>query len=329
MCGTTDWCSQEFHHGKSIGFERHSTDNQFGLGRGNQRVGSSDFDFSVHTDAHARYCYVWNYRNEESRSFRLPSTNYSDHYANACNVVFEYESTESLVFFCFTSGRARTIDVGAKILALNPSMSSQTHCSTFTILTLERKDGQKIIPDRIKPQEWREYQLQVRINQGESTMAECPVSQTQDLLPLFSTPLREDLEASMPCTIKASACQVFPGQRSSYLHFIPSTAIHFSLGRGTGITIHLVPCETNSRLPIHIYQGVMYLPRVRIPNRLRVFIASGSMISDMPPGVIAYDLRDHSTELVTKGTDWLFDHVRGDSRFIVMKGDRAVKTWEF
>ncbi|KAJ5329132.1 hypothetical protein N7452_009522 [Penicillium brevicompactum] len=258
------------------------------------------------------YCYVWNYRH---------------HFSNACNIVFEYESTSTVVFFCFTSGRARTIDVGAKILALNPAKSSESHCSTFTILTIERKDGQNITSIDISQEERGDYQLQVRVNQGESTMAECPVSQTQGLLSLLSPWIESHGDQLHTGYIVASGSEVFSGQRSSYLRF-NGLVIHFSLGHSAGITMHFVPSISHERPSIHISHGLMYLIRRRFKDCLEIFIASGLMISDMPSGITAYDLTNRPANMVGKDR-WYICDVQGDDSYILLNTDYGVRVWSF
>ncbi|KAJ5348298.1 uncharacterized protein N7506_001551 [Penicillium brevicompactum] len=258
------------------------------------------------------YCYVWNYRH---------------HFSNACNIVFEYESTSTVVFFCFTSGRARTIDVGAKILALNPAKSSESHCSTFTILTIERKDGQNITSFDISQEERGEYQLQVRVNQGESTMAECPVSQTQGLLSLLSPWIESHGDQLHTGSIVASGSKVFSGQRSSYLRF-NGLVIHFSLGHSAGITMHFVPRIPHELPSIHISHGLMYLIRRRFRDCLEIFIASGLMISDMPSGITAYDLTTRPANMVGKDRRYICE-VQGDDSYILLNTDYGVRVWSF
>lgn len=233
-----------------------------------------------------------------------------------------------MVLFCFTSGRARNIDIGAKILALNPAKSDEQHCSKFTILTIERKDGQKITSNEISQEGWGDYQLQVRVNQGESTMAECPVSQTQDLLPLLSPWGESYGELLQTGSIVASGSKVFSGQRSSHLQF-DGLMIHFSLGHSADITMHFVPSIPHERPPICISQGLMYLIRRRFEDCLEIFIALGLVISDMPSGITAYDLTTRPANVVGKDLSWHICEVQGDDSYILFDTNYGVRVWSF
>lgn len=211
---------------------------------------------------HDRYCHVWNMRNQQHKSFRIPSLQFGHYISIGSKVMLSY--ADSVVHFCFDSGVARSIQIGSFIL----SLSLHAEEDGFSVVCLRLKHDNNIQLWEYAGLFWEAYHLQTQKFSVHDNKFICVWEQYQEL------PFRHDELWGSKYTLgdttpKYRAC-LRPGQSSTLLENRTTEAyrralyptddpplrdsvefgsLSFSLEADDRITVHFHTPKPNSRSP--------------------------------------------------------------------------------
>lgn len=239
-----------------------------------------------------------------------------------------FQDSTALIRYCFRSSRVHEFNIVRDTLAIRPQ-----GCEKVYMLTLEKTDGTmpSMFIENLK--ELKQSQLVVKLLGSHST---------------GSTELqRHDLASLLPplprrFSLSWSHSNSFSGQTASSFHDHRSKQqISFSLSECGLITTHRILSQNDmiDESPIYVSQGMMYIRRSPdgAPSKWggQISVASGSMISSMPPRTAGYDLKPSppkcSRGFGRPGFNFVNDvcYIKGDDQFLVLTMSDGVRIWGF
>ncbi|KAJ5400550.1 hypothetical protein N7465_011039 [Penicillium sp. CMV-2018d] len=290
------------------------------------------------------YCHVWNMRNQQHKSFRIPSLRFGHYISIGSKVMLSY--ADSVVHFCFDSGAARSIQIGPFILLL----SLHAEEDRFSVVCVRRKDGNNMQLSEYGGLFWEEHHLQTQKFSVHDNKFICIWEQYQEL------PFRPDdlwgpkYTPGAIISKKYRAC-LQPGQSSALLGNCAVEAYRRTLYPTLGPPLQSgslsLSLEADDRITVHFHAPVL---NTRSPHVNLDYSAQGRGLiycfeNSHLPGTtilrIGFEFSDPSLVRDAKACRFesshqvVFPHERfctsafGDGDFVVFPAEGKIWIWCF
>ncbi|KAF4760993.1 hypothetical protein N7455_000624 [Penicillium solitum] len=292
------------------------------------------------------YCHVWNMRNQQYKSFRIPSLRFGHHISIGSKVMLSY--VDSVVHFCFDSGVTRSIKIGPFILLL----SLHAEEDGFSVVCVRRKDGNNTQLWEYAGLSWETHHLQTQKFSVHDNTFICIWEQYQELpfrhdelwgskytlgdtTPKYRAYLRPGQSSTLlgNCTTEAYRRTLYPTD-DPLRDEVESGSLSLSLEANDRITVHFHGPEPNSRSP-HVNldystqgRGLIYcFENSHLPGTTILHI--GFEFSD--PSLVrdAKACRFESSHRVVFPHERFCTSAFGDGDFVIFPADGKIWIWCF